>query len=154
MFDAITLFRLITASLLPVLVAVGFYQAEKKASRFGQLSNVWKQTIIGVTFGIIGKHNGWASDNVMTYDETLNAYVIKNLSLNGGFKIRGNKNWNSGYNFGAISNSTITVGKGMPVQNSGSSGDLKVAPGTYDVYFSYAKDMVWVMNVGEVPADL
>lgn len=108
----------------------------------------------GVTFGIIGNHNGWASDDVMTYDETLNAYVIKNLGLNGAFKIRGNKDWNSGYNFGAISNSTITVGKGMPVQNSGSSGDLTVAQGTYDVYFSYAKDMVWVMNVGEVPTDL
>ena len=52
MLTGITLFRLITASLLPVLVAVGFYQAEKK-SRFGQLSNGWKQAVIGVTFGIV-----------------------------------------------------------------------------------------------------
>ena len=52
MFTGITLFRLITASLLPVLVAVVFYQAEKK-SRFRQLANVWKQIMIGVAFGIV-----------------------------------------------------------------------------------------------------
>ena len=52
MLTGITLFRLITASLLPVLVAVGFYQAEKK-SRFRQLANVWKQVIIGVSFGVV-----------------------------------------------------------------------------------------------------
>ena len=52
MLSGITLFRLITASLLPMLVAVGFYQAEKK-SRFGKISNVWKQIIIGGSFGIV-----------------------------------------------------------------------------------------------------
>ena len=52
MFTGITLFRLITASLLPVLVAVGFYLAEKK-SRFGRLHNGWKQLIIGLSFGFI-----------------------------------------------------------------------------------------------------
>ena len=52
MLTGITLFRLVTASLLPVLVAVGFYLAEKK-SRFGTLSAVWKQALIGVSFGIV-----------------------------------------------------------------------------------------------------
>ena len=52
MLTGITLFRLVTAALLPVLVTVGFYQAEKK-SRFGKISNVWKQTIIGVSFGVV-----------------------------------------------------------------------------------------------------
>ena len=52
MLTGITLFRLITASLLPVFVAVGFYQAEKK-SRFGKLSNIRKQIIIGLSFGVI-----------------------------------------------------------------------------------------------------
>ena len=52
MLTGITLFRLITASLLPVLVTVGFYLAEKK-SRFKNISNIWKQTIIGVSFGVI-----------------------------------------------------------------------------------------------------
>ena len=52
MLTGITLFRLITATLLPAAVAVGFYQAEKK-SRFGRISNSWKQIIIGVTFGIV-----------------------------------------------------------------------------------------------------
>ena len=52
MLTGITLFRLATAALLPVLVAVGFYQAEKK-SRFGKIPNVWKQIIVGVSFGIV-----------------------------------------------------------------------------------------------------
>ncbi len=52
MLSGITLFRLITASLLPMLVAVGFYQAEKK-SRFGRISNIWKQIIIGASFGVV-----------------------------------------------------------------------------------------------------
>ena len=52
MDTGITIFRLATAALLPVLVTVGFYQAEKK-SQFGKLSNNWKQVIIGVSFGIV-----------------------------------------------------------------------------------------------------
>ena len=52
MLTGITLFRLVTAALLPVLVAVGFYLAEKK-SRFSRLSNFWKQGIVGVTFGAV-----------------------------------------------------------------------------------------------------
>ncbi|MBQ2014301.1 MAG: SpoIIE family protein phosphatase [Peptococcaceae bacterium] len=52
MLTGIVLFRLATASLLPVLVTVGFYFAEKK-SRFKNISNIWKQTIIGVSFGFI-----------------------------------------------------------------------------------------------------
>ena len=52
MLTGITLFRLVTAALLPVLVTVGFYQAEKK-SRFGKVSNGWKQLIIGVSFGVV-----------------------------------------------------------------------------------------------------
>ena len=52
MLTGITLFRLITATLLPVVVAVGFYQAEKKG-RFGKLSPLWKQTTIGIVFGVI-----------------------------------------------------------------------------------------------------
>ena len=52
MLTGITLFRLITASLLPVLMAVGFYQAEKK-NRFGRVSYMGKQIMIGGSFGII-----------------------------------------------------------------------------------------------------
>lgn len=113
-----------------------------------------KQSPDGVSFGIVGDHNSWGNDNVMTFDDTLNAYVAKEVALKGGFKIRGNKNWDSGYNFGSAGTSNVTIGKGITVQNSGSSGNLTVAAGTYDVYFSYGKDMVWVMNVGEVPTDL
>lgn len=49
---AVILIRLISAALLPVVVAAAFYTAEKK-TRFGALSNRVKQGIIGVCFGII-----------------------------------------------------------------------------------------------------
>ena len=52
MLTGITLFRLIAAALLPVLVTVGFYQAEKK-SRFGKIPDFWKQLVIGLFFGIV-----------------------------------------------------------------------------------------------------
>ena len=107
----------------------------------------------GVVFGLVGAHNGWGSNDIkMALDETLNAYVAKSATLTGEFKIRGNESWST-FNYGAASSGTVTVGKGISVSN-GSNTNLKVASGTYDVYFSYAKNMVWVMNVGEVPADL
>ena len=52
MLTGITLFRLVTAALLPVFVAVGFYQAEKKG-RFNRFRYIWKQIIIGASFGIV-----------------------------------------------------------------------------------------------------
>lgn len=107
----------------------------------------------GVVFGLVGAHNNWASNDIkMALDETLNVYVAKSATLTGEFKIRGDESW-SKFNYGAASSGTVTVGKGISVSN-GSNTNLKVASGTYDVYFSYAKNMVWVMNVGEVPADL
>lgn len=48
----IILFRLVTASLLPVIVTIGFYQAEKKG-RFGRLPYIRKQVIIGMSFGVV-----------------------------------------------------------------------------------------------------
>lgn len=48
----ITLFRLVTATLLPVVVTVMFYFAHKK-TKFENVPYMWKQTIFGVTFGII-----------------------------------------------------------------------------------------------------
>ena len=52
MLTGITLFRLITATLLPVFIGVSFFLAEKKG-RFGKLSTFWKQSIVGIVFGIV-----------------------------------------------------------------------------------------------------
>ena len=52
MLTGITMFRLVTAALMPALLTIGFYQAEKK-SRFGKIPNIWKQIIIGVGFGVV-----------------------------------------------------------------------------------------------------
>ena len=45
-------FRLITAILFPVIIAVIFYRLDKK-TKFGKLGYWKKQTVIGVVFGII-----------------------------------------------------------------------------------------------------
>lgn len=50
-FNGITWFRLITASLVPMVLAVLFYLAENRKS-FGSLPFLTKQTIIGSAFGI------------------------------------------------------------------------------------------------------
>ena len=52
MLTGMTLFRLASATILPMLVAVGFYLAEKK-SRFGKISNLWKQITVGCVFGVV-----------------------------------------------------------------------------------------------------
>ena len=47
-----TLFRLTMATLLPVLVAVGFFQAEKKG-RLANFTYLQRQIIIGLSFGLV-----------------------------------------------------------------------------------------------------
>ena len=108
-----------------------------------------------VSFGLVGTHNNWGSggaDTVMTLDKTLNVHVAKNATLTGEFKVRGDNSWGA-YNYGAASSGSVTVGKAIDVKN-GSNTNLVVASGTYDVYFSYGKNKVWVMPVGQVPTDL
>ena len=107
-----------------------------------------------VSFGLVGAHNSWggSKDTVLTLDTSINAYVAKGAKLTGEFKIRGDNTWGA-YNYGATSSGSVTVGKAISVKN-GSNTNLKVASGTYDVYFSYGKNKVWVMTVGQVPTDL
>lgn len=106
-----------------------------------------------VSFGIVGTHNGWSAPDVkMSYNSSVSAYVATNVTLSGEFKIRGNESWGA-YNYGAEASGAVTVGKSIKVKN-GSNTNLTVAAGTYDVYFSYDKNLVWVMTPGQVPADL
>ena len=49
-YDFITIIKLIAATMLPVLLSVCFYLAEKK-TRFGKAKRWGKQTIIGILFG-------------------------------------------------------------------------------------------------------
>ena len=48
----VTLFRLVTAGLLPVLLSAALYQTEKK-TRFASLPYGTKQALIGISFGIL-----------------------------------------------------------------------------------------------------
>lgn len=106
-----------------------------------------------VSFGIVGTHNGWSAPDVkMSYNSSVSAYVATNVALSGEFKIRGNESWGA-YNYGAEASGAVTVGKSIKVKN-GSNTNLTVTAGTYDVYFSYDKNLVWVMTPGQVPADL
>ena len=52
MFTGLTIFRLATAALLPVLVTIIFYLSEKK-NKFKNITSIPKQIVIGITFGIV-----------------------------------------------------------------------------------------------------
>ena len=52
MLTGITVFRLTTAALLPVLLTIVFFLLDKR-SRLGKMPNIWRQTIVGVSFGIL-----------------------------------------------------------------------------------------------------
>lgn len=86
-----------------------------------------------VSWGLCGTHNNWsAPDAQLTWDGTLGMYVIKNITLTGAFKVRGDNDWSKVANYG--SGSTITVNKATATTIYNNGGDCKVTSGTYDVY--------------------
>ena len=61
--------------------------------------------------------------------------------------------WNNNYNYGASSeNFKLAAGQGYKLINGGSSKNIGVqTTGTYDIYFSYDHETVWLMQVGQKP---
>ena len=108
-----------------------------------------------VTWGVIGLGDDWNNDKKMAKDGAF--FVVKNVTVtaNDRFKIRKAGEWNDAFNYGASSDKyKLTVGKGYKMTNGNSSKDMYVpAAGTYDIYFSLDAETVWLMKVGERPAD-
>ena len=118
-----------------------------------QTSNGPKPNPTGVSFGIVGVDTNWGTvaDIAMDVDQTTGMYKAANVTLSGDFKIRGNNKWDSGFNYGLANGATVAVGKAIGVTN-GSNTNITAPAGTYDVYFSYGLDVVYLMTPGSVPA--
>lgn len=103
--------------------------------------NVW---------GIVGDVNGWGSsgaDIVMTESSTAGLFVASKVALPaGGFKIRANNEWNDAANYGLAAAGPVEVDHVYDLVCSGGSGDMKIAAGTYDIWFDLKNSKVYIMT--------
>ena len=107
-----------------------------------------------VSWGVVGTFNNWGNDVVMTVDAPF--FVAKNVTLTATdmFKIRGNKEWNDAYNYGASSKGyKLPKNAGYTLTLGASSQDMAApAAGTYDIYFSPDAGKIWMMEPGKRPS--
>jgi hypothetical protein len=107
-----------------------------------------------VSWGVVGTFNNWGNDVVMTVDAPF--FVAKNVTLTATdmFKIRGNKEWNDAYNYGASSKGyKLPKNSGYTLTLGASSQDMAApAAGTYDIYFSPDAAKIWMMEPGKRPS--
>ena len=113
------------------------------------------ENVSEITWGIVGTFNNWTNDVVMKADAPF--FVAENVTLTATdmFKIRGNKEWNDAYNYGASSKGyKLPKNSGYTLTLGASSQDMAVpAAGTYDIYFSPDAAKVWLMETGKRPSD-
>ena len=107
------------------------------------------------TWGIVGDLTGWGSSADIAMTKVGEWLVAKGVTLKAtdGFKIRANGEWNDVANFGLEGGSgTVDLETETKVITSGGSGNMSVQiDGTYDIYFSYARSVIWIMKEGNVP---
>lgn len=99
-------------------------------------------------WGLVGEMTGWGTDSDIQVTEEMSGYpgvyIWKDVALNAreGFKIRCNSSYNHQYSVGATlaDRTKITV-------YSGSADNMTVSEsGTYDIYFDYPNEKVWVVK--------
>ena len=103
-------------------------------------------------YGLVGTNNNWT--DAMMYETTQdNFYVLYgvNFTSAGQFKIRKNNNngWVDDCNFGSANTTTKTKNTAVGVFTHGSSADIAVNAGTYDVYFDRLASQVYIMEPGK-----
>lgn len=101
-------------------------------------------------YGLVGTHNEWT--DAMMYETTEdNFYALYGVEFAeaGQFKIRANKDWLDNGNFGSANTTQKTVNTAVGVFTHGSSADIAVAAGTYDIYFDRLDGHVYIMEPGK-----
>ena len=120
---------------------------------------------IAVSWGMMGKFvdNEWVTDVPMTYEgEWIVAKGAQFSQLT--FKIRGNGNWTDATNIGVAPGSekgvvngkiSVVTAEYSKANLGGDAADIKLngEAGTYDVYFSFDKLEVYVMEQGFKPGE-
>ena len=125
-------------------------------------------------WGVVGVVNSWGGspDVVMFKTATEGLFVAKNVAMpDGGFKIRANNAWVDTANYGLAAAGAVEVDHAYDLVCAGSSGDMTLVAGTYDIWFDLTNSKVYIMTPGkpiseavggevvtppapEVPADL
>ena len=102
------------------------------------------------TYGIVGDITGWADGEDIPMTAADDKYVAYNVTFTaaGGFKIRANNTWADSDNWGLSSTGSVEVGHYYDVITSGGSGNLTVAPGTYDIWFDLSGKKIYVLTPG------
>ena len=102
-------------------------------------------------WGIVGVVNGWNAPDITMYTTpTEGLFVAYNVEMpDGGFKIRANGVWNDAANYGLATAGDVEVDHVYDLVCSGGSGDMKLAAGTYDIWFDLANTKVYIMTPGK-----
>ena len=103
-------------------------------------------------WGVVGVVNSWGGspDVVMYKTATEGLFVAKNIEMpDGGFKIRANNEWNDAANYGLASAGPVEVDHVYDLVCGGSSGDMTLVAGTYDIWFDLTNSKVYIMTPGK-----
>ena len=124
-------------------------ECKEKAINFkpGTIYNLGELTMPYETsaYSVVGTHNGWEAGKTPMYlvGDYAVAYGVEFAGADSKFKVLGNDKW-----LGAASLSLNTW-----TSLSTDAGDIAIAAGTYDIYFSEAECKLCVVTAGaEVPA--
>ena len=101
-------------------------------------------------WGIVGDVNGWSAPDIKMTEFSEGLFVAYNVQLpDGGFKIRANDKWNDDANYGLAEAGNVVVDHFYSLICSGSSADMKIAAGTYDIWFDLTNSKIYVMTPGK-----
>ena len=102
-------------------------------------------------WGIVGQVNGWAAPDITMYKTaTEGLFVAYKVEMpDGGFKIRANGEWNDAANYGLAAAGPVEVDHVYDLVCAGSSGDMTLVAGTYDIWFDLTNSKVYIMTPGK-----
>ena len=103
------------------------------------------------SFSLSGNPNGWGTTKMYeTTKDNFFVYYGFNFENQGGFKIRkpGNE-WPDDCNFGSSNTDLKSKNIAIGVFTHGSSADIIVNPGSYDIYFDRLAGQVYIMESGK-----
>ena len=103
-------------------------------------------------WGVVGQVNGWGGtpDVVMYKTATEGLFVAYNVAMpDGGFKIRANNAWVDTANYGLAAAGPVEVDHVYDLVCAGSSGDMTLVAGNYDIWFDLTNSKVYIMTPGK-----
>ena len=103
-------------------------------------------------WGVVGVVNNWGGspDVVMYKTATEGLFVAYNVAMpDGGFKIRANNVWDDTANYGLAAAGPVEVDHVYDLVCAGSSGDMTLVAGNYDIWFDLTNSKVYIMTPGK-----